>query len=183
MLAGGRGNKDGKFGWDRGLDYESTYQMILRHLIQTENPRDVFLLTQLRNGTRIGEAVEAVRQACSLGLGPGKEVYVRVEKRRDNATRLVVIPEDLPKSILARACEWLSRTEKPALALSRYCEREFKVNTHALRYAFITHLLRQGASPSVVAKITGHRTLDYLITYTETKVAQDLLRELGKNKK
>jgi len=32
-------------------------------------------------------------------------------------------------------------------------------NTHSLRYAFITHLLRPSHSPSIAAKIMGHSPL------------------------
>jgi len=51
-------------------------------------------------------------------------------------------------------------------------------NTHSLRYAFIAHLLRLSHSPSIVAKIMGHRSLDHILHYTEVKVAEEVLAGL-----
>jgi len=56
-----------KSGWDSGLDYLETYQRILSHLNRTRKPQDVVLLIQLRNGSRVGEAVEALREFCNTG--------------------------------------------------------------------------------------------------------------------
>ncbi|MFP3321024.1 MAG: hypothetical protein RXO24_10685, partial [Acidilobus sp.] len=56
-----------KRGWDSGLDYNETYQKILSHLNRSKKPQDVVLLIQLRNGSRVGEAVEALRQFCETG--------------------------------------------------------------------------------------------------------------------
>jgi integrase len=176
MFTEGDGKEKPRFGWDRGLDYDATYNLILKHLMKTEDPHDVFLLTQLRNGSRIGEAVEAIRQACQQGLGPGGELRIRTEKGGN--PRLVVIPEDVPKYMLQRACEWLSSVRSPKVAISKYSLVEFGFNTHSLRYAFITKLVKQGIPPSIIAKITGHKKLDRLITYTESKIAEELLRKL-----
>ncbi len=169
-----------RFGWDRGLDYDSTYNVLLKHLLKTEDPHDVFLLTQLRNGSRVGEAVEAIRQACQRGLGPGDELYLQAEKKGNQ--RLMVIPDDVPKYMLQRACEWLSRVRSPKVAVAKYSLVTFNFNTHSLRYAFITKLVKQGVPPSVIAKITGHRTLNRLITYTEAKTAEELLRGLSQRR-
>jgi len=51
-------------------------------------------------------------------------------------------------------------------------------NTHSLRYAFIAHLLRLSHSPSIVAKIMGHSSLDHILHYTEVKVAEEALAGL-----
>ena len=180
MLSGGERSSSGIGSWDKGLDYERAYQEILKHLLKTENPRDVFLLVQLTNGSRIGEAVEAVRKACQGGQGPGAEVRVRVEKRKDNAERLIVIPTVIPKRLLEGACHWLEGVEDPSTALSIYSLRTYGFNTHSLRYAFITKMVKNGVQPSVIAKITGHKTLSHIITYTEAKEAEEILRRMAK---
>jgi len=33
-------------------------------------------------------------------------------------------------------------------------------------------MLKRGVSPSIVAKITGHASLDYILHYTELKTAE-----------
>jgi len=53
------------------------------------------LLVQLRNGARIGEAIEAVKEFCeSKGRAVSVRV-VRIEKRKEGDTRLMVLPEEL----------------------------------------------------------------------------------------
>ena len=59
-----------------------------------------------------------------------------------------------------------------------YAGRTFGWNTHSLRYARITHLAKQGVSPSLMAKITHHKRLDYVLRYTEQKAADELNREI-----
>jgi len=54
----------------------------------------------------------------------------------------------------------------------------FKLNTHSLRYAFITHALKRGINPSIIAKITKHSRLDYILTYTQTKAAEEVLKNM-----
>jgi len=52
-------------GWDSCVDYREAYAEILGHLRRTGHPWDVVLLVQLRNGSRIGEAIEAVKAASA----------------------------------------------------------------------------------------------------------------------
>ena len=164
-------------GWDACLDYKRAYADILAHLYKTQSPWDVVLLVQLRNGSRIGEAIEAVRQFCSEGK---TAVRVRVEKHKDpNDTRLMVLPEELRgaqgKEFLYSACVRLAKVKRPKNAIAMYTKKTYGFNTHALRYAFITYLLKKGVSPSIIAKITGHASLDYILHYTEMKTAEDIL--------
>lgn len=105
---------------------------------------------------------------------------VRVEKRKDNAERLIVIPTVIPKRLLEGACHWLEGVEDPSTALSIYSLRTYGFNTHSLRYAFITKMVKNGVQPSVIAKITGHKTLSHIITYTEAKEAEEILRRMAK---
>jgi len=51
-------------------------------------------------------------------------------------------------------------------------------STHSLRYAFVSYLLKKGVSPSIVAKITGHRSLDHILHYTEVRLAEEVLAGL-----
>ena len=169
-----------KHGWDSGLDYNETYQRILSHLNRTRKPQDVVLLIQLRNGSRVGEAVEALRQFCETGK---TEVYVKVEKHKDlGDQRLMVLPEELRRGqgrvLLEAACSWLTGVGNPKDAVISYCRRAYGFNSHSLRYAFITYMLSKGVNPSIVAKVTGHRSLEHILRYTETKTAEGLLREL-----
>jgi len=79
-------------GWDSGLDFEKAYRRILNHMLGSRSPYDVVLLVQLRNGSRVGEAVEATMRFCETGQDL---VLVRVEKHKGNDMRLMVLPEEL----------------------------------------------------------------------------------------
>jgi len=163
-------------GWDSCVDYRQAYSQILSHLYKTGHPWDVVLLVQLRNGARIGEAVEATRAFCST---KDYTVRVRVEKHKGNDTRLIVLPEELRdrqgREYLAQACIKLSKVKDAVNAVKLYCKRTFGFNTHSLRYAYITYMLSKGVNPSLVAKITGHKNLSHILHYTELKTAEDLL--------
>jgi len=163
-------------GWDSCIDYKEAYSQILSHLYKTGSPWDVVLLIQLRNGARIGEAIEATKAFCGT---KDYTVRVRVEKHKGNDTRLMVLPEELRgkegKEYLAQACIKLSKVKDAVNAVKHYCRRTYGFNTHSLRYAYITYMLSKGVNPSLVAKITGHRSLSYILHYTELKTAEDLL--------
>jgi site-specific recombinase XerD len=94
----------------------------------------------------------------------------------------MVLPEELRgkegRELLAKACLRLSRVKAPRVDIADYAKKTYGFNTHALRYAFVTYLLRRGVSPSIIAKITGHRSLDYILHYTEVKTAEDILSSL-----
>jgi len=163
-------------GWDSCVDYKEAYSQILGHLYKTGHPWDVILLIQLRNGSRIGEAIEAVRQFCET---KAMAVRVKVEKHKEGDTRLMVLPEELRgkegKEYLAQACLRLAKVKNPKSAVKVYCKATYGFNTHSLRYAYITYLLSKGVNPSFIAKITGHRNLSYILHYTELKTAEDIL--------
>jgi hypothetical protein len=72
--------------WDRGLDYESTYEYLLRHLKKmlklkkyTAVCYDAILLTQLRNGLRVSESVRAFKEFINT---KSIEVTVTVSKKK-----------------------------------------------------------------------------------------------------
>jgi len=136
-------------GWDSGLDFEEAYRRILNHMLSSRSPYDVVLLIQLRNGSRVGEAIEATMRFCASGQDL---VLVRVEKHKDGDQRLMVLPEELRsgegRQLLGEACAALSALRNPKAAVKVYCRRAYGFNTHSLRYAFVSYLLKRGVSPS-----------------------------------
>ncbi len=59
--------------------------------------------------------------------------------------------------------------------LKMECLRLLGINTHTLRYSYITYLIRKGYNPSLIAKITHHSNLNYILTYTQRKQAEFIL--------
>ena len=110
------------------------------------------------------------------------QVLVRVEKHRDGDQRLTVHPEELRsgegRRLLKEACAALSDLRNPKAAVKVYCRRAYGFNTHSLRYAFVSYLLKKGVSPSIVAKVVGHRSLDHILHYTEVKLVEEVLAGL-----
>jgi integrase len=152
---------------------------MLGHMLSSRSPYDVVLLVQLRNGSRVGEAVEATVRFCEAGQD---QVLVRVEKHRDGDQRLMVLPEELRsgegRQLLGEACAALSALRNPKAAVKVYCRRAYGFNTHSLRYAFVSYLLKKGVSPSIVAKVIGHRSLDHILHYTEVRLVEEVLAGL-----
>jgi len=164
--------------WDKGVDFESTYRRILRHL-QSNNRitkcYDSILLTQLRNGCRVSEAVKAFLEFIKTSK---IEVYVDVSKKKQKEQRLVIIPNEVIH--LRDYCKELLGADFKKLVdrVKHYCRYTYEFNTHSLRYAFITYLLRNGVNVSIIAKITRHTRLDYILVYTQEKIADRVLRDL-----
>jgi Phage integrase family. len=148
-------------------------------MLSSRSPYDVVLLVQLRNGSRAGEAVEATVRFCEAGQD---QVLVRVEKHRDGDQRIMVLPEELRsgegRQLLSEACAALSDLRNPKAAVKVYCRRAYGFNTHGLRYAFVSYLLKKGVSPSIVAKVVGHRSLDHILHYTEVRLVEEVLAGL-----
>jgi integrase len=176
------------FAWDRGVEYE-VLESLLRRLLETaKKDRDylyaAILYTQLKNASRVSEAVEAILEFARTGA---REVYVRVRKRRDGYRRLMVIPPLVERRRVAWAAG--EDVERLKHRVEVWCPehlrvkregREVRVNTHSIRYAAITHLAaRLKIAPQLVAKVTGHKKLDYILHYTQLVQAEELLREVA----
>lgn len=165
-------------GWDKQIDYETVRRRLDSELAwRSKNTEDVrnrravanlcVLYTQLENGCRVGEAVSAVREWASTGA---TELRVKVEKRRDNYYRLVIIPTYI------RGLK-INPLDVRYGAVKTYAFR-LGFNTHSLRYAFITRLAQKGVNPAVLAKITGHKNLNMLLHYLQKSAGEKVLREV-----
>jgi integrase len=107
------------------------------------------------------------------------EFEVEVSKKKRVEHRKIVVPRELLSVELGPCMELLSVDDAKLVSrLKVYSRYTYGFNTHSLRYAFITYLLRQGVSPSIIAKITKHSRLDYILTYTQEKTAEEILRKL-----
>jgi len=165
------------YAWDRGLDYEQTYKLILKHFRETNRDtskeNDIILLTQLRNGCRVSEAINFLKAIVNDFK---REMYINVMKRKDGYERLIVLPEEISKKDVLRVKYVIEKANKHKVAM--YCKRTYGFNTHSLRYAFVTYLAKKGVPTQLIAKITGHKYLDYILHYTQKIQAEDILSNL-----
>jgi integrase len=166
--------------WDKGLDYEATYTRLLNALRRYEGRKlqcyVLIALIELRNGSRISEAIRAFKEWVRTGK---TELYILVSKKRKPVERLMVIPPEIQEYRLK--CVDLVDVDDNVLSerVRVSLHDHFKINPHSLRYAYITYLLRQGVNPAIVSKLIKHSRLDTLLSYVQEKIGEKVLRELG----
>jgi len=161
--------------WDKGLDFAKTRQKLCDMLSQASRAcaggeldyRYTYLAamcTQLENGSRVGEAVGALRAFAATGE---RRQYVLVEKRRDKQHRLVTIPPYIQRELVDPSACVIYRIKNFASRLG--------MNTHSLRYAWITSMASRGVNPAIIASITGHKSLNMLLHYIQARQGEELL--------
>jgi len=164
--------------WDKNLDYITTYELILRKIKALQPPSRCYMivaLIQLRNGSRISESVRAFKTWLMTGY---QELHVAVSKKKKPDSRLMIIPKEVEE--YRRECLEQSTIDDKTLrervrwALYYY----LKINTHSLRYAYITFLLKEGVNPALVSKLIRHSRLDTLLHYIQLKESDRILREV-----
>jgi len=189
-----KGNRVNKFGWDKGLDYPETkhkLEKMIKELSTSDNSRGVInlfyaccALCQLENGLRSQEAIEAMLNFLeNLSL---EEVEVRVRKKKEPVTREVFLPKTITRKILEKLRKRVEiqqikeRFEKDPWRASKsyqnWCRRRLGANSHALRYTFISYHSRRGVSAQILASLTRHSRLDFILAYTSKIQARELLK-------
>jgi integrase len=165
--------------WDKGIDYEFMYSRLLRKITSVKNNATkcyfVIALIQLRNGSRISEAIRAFKEWIVTN---NTELYIRVSKKKKHEDRLMIIPSEVQQYRLL--CADLLDVEDKALRerVRATLHYYLKLNTHSLRYAFITYLLKNNVNVAVVSKLIKHSKLDTLLHYVQVKEAEKVLREM-----
>ncbi|MCX8209355.1 MAG: hypothetical protein N3G79_06930 [Sulfolobales archaeon] len=165
--------------WDKGIDFETAAELLIKRMFKSKSRlRKCYyavLLIQLANGSRISEAVKAYIEYLKT---KNSMVEVEVSKKKKPETRKMKIPRVIMRDEF-HCVEFLDEDfDKLVNRIKVFSLRRLKINTHSLRYAFITYLLKQNISPSIIAKITKHSKLDFIITYTQEKAAEETLGEV-----
>lgn len=162
-----------KGSWDRGLDYDTVLRKLKQAYMEAKTAKErgayAVMLIQLTNGCRVTEAIDALQQFIATRK---RETYVKVRKRKD-AARLVVIPPIIN----------VDNVQVPSKITVQKRAAKHGFNTHSLRYAFVSKLAREGVAAQVIAKMTGHAKLDYILHYTQQAVAEELLKKTAKQVK
>lgn len=172
--------------WDRGIDFDIIYKKLEQIIKKPINPSRyrqkvglayaIISLCQLRNGSRISEAIEFVKRAIKTKK---RKLLVRVRKHKKEDYRLMVLPKIINSNHLSLIAFIQEIPDKVLRArIEDWLRNHFKINTHSLRYAFITRLSRLGYTPQIIAAITGHRNLNYVLKYTQRKAGELALMQL-----
>lgn len=166
--------------WDYSVDFNEAKKALTTLYKQlydaNKMPDELYvaiLLVQLTNGMRVREAIRAFRLFMETQQ---REMTMQSQKR--GGTRFVIIPS-LVKYKISYNYIYAVDEGKLRKRLHYFAKKWLGVNTHSLRYAFVSHLAKSGVDPSVIAKITGHKQLSRIITYTQQKDALDILRKIA----
>ena len=165
--------------WDKGVDFETAYRAILNKIRSVKRDRTrcylMVALIQLRNGSRISESIRAFKEWIKTNK---TELYIKVSKKRREESRLMVIPQEILnyRLLCVDLLDVNDKTLRERVRATLYYY--FNINTHSLRYAFITHLLRSGVNPALVSKMIRHSRLDTLLSYVQVKEADNILKKL-----
>ena len=196
-------NEAENYSFDKKLDYEVIKQEIDNKILQLtleleENYNEhkikalsncTIALIQLTNGSRISEAIKTTDFFVK---NPSKKsTYIRISKRKDNASRAMKLPINITPKILNLIQlvfnQYDIQDEKDMAKLSSktrtYLYDNFnKINTHSLRYALINYLsIKKNVPLNLVSKVVGHKNLNQLITYTQNHHVDDMLEKLSRN--
>jgi len=169
----------GKRTWDKGISFDYALQLIMSKI---RNPRKsnpcfaMIALIQLVNGSRASEAVRAFQEYIKTRES---KLSVKLSKKKTYTERMMVIPESIRRLDISPCVELANVDEEKLINSYRvWVKRNLGLNSHSLRYAFVTHLITAGLEPTIVAKITGHSKLDFILHYTQQKKAEDILDSL-----
>ena len=139
-------------GWDLGLDYEETYSFLVKELRKTtliDGERGItrrlylmILLTQLRNGARLKEAIEFMDFATRTFEREGTVKGTKGKKRR------MILPEEISKIdlLIVRGVleERLRKgTNYLAMEISSWASKRLGINTYSLSKALSHYISRK----------------------------------------
>ena len=136
--------------------------------------KDLILLVQLVNGSRISEAIEFTEKAILTG-----EKKLTIKAKKGSNERIMIMPQHISEAEISKIRKWLKISGIPSRdSVRMYCVRRFGINTHSLRYALITYLAKRGVSPQLITHFTGHRKMDFILRYTEKITAEQVILEI-----
>jgi len=132
---------------------------VLKRLLYTS-----ILLTQIENGSRISEAVEAV---LNFKDNSERVQKVRARKRKKNnkgkdVDVLIKIPSAVKKQYLMLDYPF----EKTLNGVKMFAVRYYKTNTHSLRYSWIAKMGREGVPTNLISKAIRHTNIQTIENYT-----------------
>ena len=166
--------------WDYSVDFNEAKKTLVSVYKQAYDINDTatevytaILLIQLINGMRVREAIRAFKTFLET-----KEREFQLQAQKHGNPRHVVIPDVIRYKETYRFVLDID-DEKLRHRVKQFAKRKLGINTHSLRYALISYLAKNGIAPSIIAKITGHKRLDRIVTYTESKEALEILRRLS----
>ncbi|HIP90589.1 MAG TPA: hypothetical protein EYH22_03500 [Candidatus Nanopusillus sp.] len=181
--------------WDRRIPFEQLsrrliddfnmsislwYQAKRKKIASKQVIYIVIALIQLYNGLRAGEAVEAFKEWIRINQ---EELEIRVEKRKDGATRLAIIPDIVRfnRNIIER-CVDIGFGNLEKITKKKYIDwfqKSYNINTHTLRKAWESFMARKlNKDPALISAYQGRKKLESHLQYLRREEAKEEIRKL-----
>ncbi|MCX8166211.1 MAG: hypothetical protein N3D79_06480, partial [Acidilobaceae archaeon] len=165
--------------WDMGIDYESAYRRLAKIITKADGGVGIcyasIALTQLRNGSRVSEAIDAFLYYVTTGA---EVTRVKVRKKKKEEFRLMRIPPIvLQNNKVRETCRELTLVPPRKLRdrVRWWVRVNLNSNTHSLRYSFITHALMSGLDFAVVARAVHHSNPVLVQRYIQQRIANHII--------
>lgn len=166
----------------RDLAREKEYYELKKMAIPARISKDLFytsiLLTQLENGARISEAVEAV---LCFRSDSERVQRIRARKRKkNNKGKDVDVLIKIPAAVKNQYLD-LDLSSAAALeGVKMYAQRHYGINTHSLRYAWIAKMGREGIPTNLISKAIRHTNIQTIENYTAEDEADQIKMDFVK---
>jgi len=122
------------------------------------------LLTQIENGSRISEAVEAV-----FGFRNSSERIQKVrarKRKKNNKGKDVDVLIKIPAAVKKQYLDLDYPFETALNGVKMFAVRYYKINTHSLRYSWIAKMGREGVPTNLISKAIRHTNIQTIENYT-----------------
>jgi hypothetical protein len=205
-----------KKGFDRDVDFEPIKEQLTNEYIKQADKyltskykklagtSVIYILIsmiQLRNGSRISEAIDAFKLFLDNGIKDkvvvkiAKSGAIKYKKGLDGKYdknekfltkerfRKMMFPEnwidtsnidELFKKLKESHIDTIN-SDIIRINIVGFMKKHFKTNTHSLRYAFINYMIYTQKRPlNDVAKFVGHVNVNQLVTYTQQKNCEQI---------
>jgi len=138
-------------------------------------------LIQVRNGCRISESIRALHEYVKNNHKNGV-VEILVSKKKKSVYRKVVIPFTLPRCWIEIIRNFLNSYDHDILRKNTIVfYSKLGLNTHNMRYAFVTLLSKKGYPPQIIARIIEHSNITVLERYIQKSEVDKILKEIDIN--
>jgi hypothetical protein len=134
------------------------------------------LLTQLENGSRISEAIDAL---LKFRADNKREQNVRARKRRKKESLLLVkIPSIIKKNYLDGSKGLIPKQLKNRISI--FAGSHYNINTHSLRYAWIAKMGERNIPANLISKAIRHINIQTIEKYTQEQQADEIKKKFIK---
>ena len=183
--------------WDKHLKYEEWVKIFEKEINRLKKEKEYadfkklkkprtrlhlaynsILLTQLINGARISETIEALLKFAEDSKHEHYQ-YTEAKKRRAHKKdRIMHIPNIVTSNFIAYIKDRPVKQIQNGVML--FAMNQHHINTHSLRYAFVSYQNRNGTPATTTAGIMRHTNVGMIEHYSRDEEADEAFRKMMK---